>query len=733
MPISALPPAPQPTDTQAQFNTKAFNLVAALSTFVTQTNAVETAVDADAATAAAAASTATSAAATAAAAGTGITGTSTTSLAIGTGSKNLTIETGRDFVAGMPVRIGQAGANANVNHMDGDVTSYDAGTGALVVNVTAIGGTGTFAGWSVRARQTASATLQEFTSSGTWTKPAGATFVMAELWGAGGGGGSGRSGSSTTRGGGGGGGGAYGFRLFRAADLSASVAVTIGAGGAGGTSVAAGGGNGVAGSTGGASSFGSLLTIYGGSNGDAGQTGSANGGNGGGVLSAGGVPLVTYIGVGQDGHFGRGATAGGAVPGVPSGFGGGGGGGAGQPGGSSYQGGPGGGGGGGFSTDVEGGGVGGTIAGSNGGTANSKTYPGAAGDAGSGRQGGGGGASGYVAAALCYNVVYGNSTFAAVASQSGLILTSSNATGSWTFAQTPDSLPIRFITHDGTQFVLLNKNGTRCWTTTNFSTFTERAAPSASALSFSAEYPGIKYVNGNYFITHAQGLLRSTDLVTWASLSTGMTGAHYDICWSGTNYVLTGNNSPYVRYSSDLSSWSTPTGIGGSAAYFCTSNGSGTVVITQNAGNQAYRSTDHGVTFATVGTFLPNANAGLTYVNSTYFYAGGNELWTSTDGFTWTQRISAGTYNPYGNVAFDGTTLAVVNILSSTNIVITAVPASLGSWTARSLTARDVAAGAGGAGGTFGGGGGGGGASSASFASGAGGTGGAGYARIYTW
>ena len=41
MPITALPPAPLPTDTPAEFNTKSFNLVASLDTFVTETNTVQ--------------------------------------------------------------------------------------------------------------------------------------------------------------------------------------------------------------------------------------------------------------------------------------------------------------------------------------------------------------------------------------------------------------------------------------------------------------------------------------------------------------------------------------------------------------------------------------------------------------------------------------------------------------------------------------------------------------------
>ena len=51
MPITALPTPPLPTDTPADFNTKAFALLRALPTFVTEANALETAVDADATTA----------------------------------------------------------------------------------------------------------------------------------------------------------------------------------------------------------------------------------------------------------------------------------------------------------------------------------------------------------------------------------------------------------------------------------------------------------------------------------------------------------------------------------------------------------------------------------------------------------------------------------------------------------------------------------------------------------
>ncbi|MBS7792162.1 hypothetical protein KTR66_19340 [Roseococcus sp. SDR] len=70
---------------------------------------------------------------------------STTSLSIGVGSQVLTVQAGKNFVIGMPVRL----ANSASAFMDGTVTAYNATTGALTVSVSQITGSGTFAAWNV--------------------------------------------------------------------------------------------------------------------------------------------------------------------------------------------------------------------------------------------------------------------------------------------------------------------------------------------------------------------------------------------------------------------------------------------------------------------------------------------------------------------------------------------------------------------------------------------------------
>lgn len=70
---------------------------------------------------------------------------STTSMTIGTGSKSFTVQTGLNFTVGQTVKVGYDGTK----YMTGTVTSYNSGTGAMVVNVTSVVGSGTHPTWSV--------------------------------------------------------------------------------------------------------------------------------------------------------------------------------------------------------------------------------------------------------------------------------------------------------------------------------------------------------------------------------------------------------------------------------------------------------------------------------------------------------------------------------------------------------------------------------------------------------
>lgn len=71
---------------------------------------------------------------------------STTNLAIGTGAKALTVETGKALVPGMIMMLAYRAAPENF--MAGQVTSYDSATGALVLAVTVKEGAGTYADWA---------------------------------------------------------------------------------------------------------------------------------------------------------------------------------------------------------------------------------------------------------------------------------------------------------------------------------------------------------------------------------------------------------------------------------------------------------------------------------------------------------------------------------------------------------------------------------------------------------
>ena len=150
-------------------------------------------------------------------------------------------------------------------------------------------------GWELKTSETEinSYVLTEFTSSGTWTKPAGLKRVMVLCVGAGGGAGSGRQGAAGENrfGGGGGGGGGCSWRMIDADSLTSTITVTIGTGGTGGAAQASTSSNGNAGTAGGDTSFGGLVIAKGGNGGGGGSTAAGTAGTGG--QSSAAVPLYS--------------------------------------------------------------------------------------------------------------------------------------------------------------------------------------------------------------------------------------------------------------------------------------------------------------------------------------------------------------------------------------------------------------------------------------------------------
>lgn len=245
---------------------------------------------------------------------------------------------------------------------------------------------------------------QEFTSSGTWTKPTGLTGnenVLVQAWGQGGGGGGSATGND---GGGGGGGGGYIEGYFKASALGSTVTVTVGTssnGGAAGTHDGSGGFN---------TTFGSLLTSFGGGGGSGGLSNNpSGGGGGGGILGAGGaasfgtggtggIPAGSAATISNAGFGGGGGGSGGSSPGVSSYGGGGGGANSGSSAGGGTNGGA--------SVYAGGGGAGGSAGSASGGTSvfggvggvNSANgvQPGGGGGGGTGNSAGGNGGAGMV-------------------------------------------------------------------------------------------------------------------------------------------------------------------------------------------------------------------------------------------------------------------------------------------------------------------------------------------------
>lgn len=246
----AITPLPLPPSRQdpTNFGVRADEFLGALPIFGEEANALAADVSNKQVIASNAATTATTKAAEASASAAsalnapGTLATSATGLSVGIGSKTLTIQTGKTFAPGVPVLIADSAA-PSTNWMWGQITSYNAGTGQLIVAVSKSAGSGTLASWSVSLSPDPSAAIAGYpittlvlTSSQTWVVPAGVSKIKVTVVG-GGGGASGKNPSQTGLAGGGGG---AAIKTL-AVTPGSGYAVTIGAGGSAGATGASGG------------------------------------------------------------------------------------------------------------------------------------------------------------------------------------------------------------------------------------------------------------------------------------------------------------------------------------------------------------------------------------------------------------------------------------------------------------------------------------------------------------
>lgn len=246
----------------------------------------------------------------------------------------------------------------------------------------------------------------------------------------------------------------------------------------------------------------------------------------------------------------------------------------------------------------------------------------------------------------------------------------------------------------------VGSQGTAIVTSPDGITWTARTGPATGNWSSAVYGNGTWVAVSVWQYGAANNIATSTDDgATFTQRTTPGNYQQYDITFDGTNFVIVHLNSTVAATSPDGITWTART-LPSSQGWARMGSGNGYIVVTQDAGggtavNNAARSTDHGVTWGAItlpyadrwadvcygagkfvavargtagrggystdngatwtGFSLPSTQTwyDVTYGNGFFVAAALNDVATSPDGITWTQRtVASGNAVGYGANTF---------------------------------------------------------------------------------
>ena len=255
-----------------------------------------------------------------------------------------------------------------------------------------------------------------------------------------------------------------------------------------------------------------------------------------------------------------------------------------------------------------------------------------------------------------HKLVFANNTFVAITLTGKYVYSADGTT--WTVPPTFNQ-PFRDIAFGNGVWVGINIQGSSvvAYTSSNLSTWTTISSVSGWLSGHAASK--IKFLNGLFFIVAAEYIARSTDGITWTfprlNISDYGTPSMNDIVWNGTHYIVAGESACYST-STDGTTWT-----GKRAA---TSNSIKQLAVTPNNFVTAYYCLFNNSTAVFDKTIIGSASWTLSYAGSypqlyhnavayngtnTYICATNNNIYSSSDGETWTAVNSL-------NIPISGTT-----------------------------------------------------------------------------